>query len=66
MSNSYTIGLSRDQVEKLLNGETVGKRPYNPKYARDEVVVYDGTIRIYVRMLSNSEEIEEPESAFNW
>jgi hypothetical protein len=66
MSDNLSIGLSREQVEKLLKGETVGKRPYNPKYARDKAVVYDGTLRIYVRMLSNSEEIEEPESAFNW
>lgn len=66
MSDDYFIGLSREQIEKLLKGERVGKRPYDPKVARDEEVRYLGTVRIHVRMISNSEEVEEPESAFNW
>ena len=66
MSENFCIGLSRDQIEKLLKGEKVGKRPYDPRVARDEEVRYLGNVRVYVRVLSNSEEIEEPDSAFNW
>ena len=65
MSEDYYIGLSREQVEKLLNGEFVGKRPYNNTTATKKPL-YNGTVRIHVHMLSDIERDEEPNSAFEW
>ena len=67
MSESFHVGLSRKQVEDMLAGETVGKRPYlnDIKYP-DTVRKYDGTARVYVRMLSEDGEKKEPETAFTW
>jgi hypothetical protein len=67
MSEDYYIGLSREQIEKLLAGEEVGKRPYyeDVKYP-DTHDKYDGTVRIHVRMLTEEEKSKEPDAAFGW
>ena len=66
MSESITIGLSKKQIETLLKGNAlVGKRPYKGskfhKYAKER---YDGTKRIWVTMLSEEQEKQEPKEAF--
>ena len=59
MSVNLYIGLSKKQIEKLLAGEQVGKRPYFG-------VGYNDTIRVFVKMLSDKEEQKEPTTAFDW
>ena len=62
MSKNYYVGLSREQIEKLLNGEEVGKRPYDDLFP---MIRYQDK-RIFIKMLSEEEKSEEPETAFNW
>jgi hypothetical protein len=63
MSENLHIGLSREQITKLLMGDEVGKRPYDieASYADGETR-YNGTIRIYVKLLSDEEQAKEPDS----
>lgn len=67
MSETLVIGLSRQQVEKLLKGEEVGKRPYDfqESYNSGETR-YSGTVRVFVKMLSEEDVKNEPEEAFTW
>lgn len=71
MSENYEIGLSKDQIDQILKGKTIGKRPYDeihacskcdrpidkPRYAQ---------IRVFVRMLTDEERAKEPDVAFGW
>lgn len=67
MSEDYHIGLIREQIEKLLAGEKVGKRPYNISDSYNEgMTKYNGTIRIHVKMLTEEEQSKEPDAAFGW
>lgn len=68
MSQDYYIGLSRKQVEELLKGGGVGKRPYkdSTKFELTSSERYDGTVRIHIRMLPDDKIKQEPESAFGW
>lgn len=65
MSEDYYIGLSKEQIEKLLRGWAVGKRPYGNSTATKEPL-YNGMVRIHIHMLSEIERNEEPDSAFDW
>jgi hypothetical protein len=67
MSENLHIGLSREQINKLLMGDEVGKRPYDieTSYADGETR-YNDTIRIWVKLLSEEEKAKEPDSAFSF
>ncbi len=67
MSDSYHIGLSREQINKLLMGDEVGKRPYDIEGSyEDGKTRYNDMIRIYVKLLSEEEKAKEPDSAFTF
>ena len=67
MSENYHIGLSREQITKLLMGDEIGKRPYDIEASyNDRETRYNGTIRIYVKLLSEEEQAKEPHSAFSF
>ncbi len=67
MSESLFIGLSREQVEALLKGERVGKRPYNISEADSSGKVrYRSAYQIFVKMLTDNERKKEPDTAFGW
>lgn len=67
MSEDFYVGLSREQVLKLLAGEIVGKRPYYKQFRYPEGKrKYHGTLRIHITMLTEEEEAKEPEGAFSW
>ena len=60
------IGLSKNQLKKLSDGEVIGKRPYihGKTEFPDNTRNYDGTIRIFVRVLSEEETAKEHKGAF--
>ena len=64
------VGLSKKQLENLIAGEEVGKRPYPidnikfPDSKYSDVPNYEGDVRIFIRILSAKEEHKEHEGAF--
>ena len=66
MSKDYYIGLSKEQITKLLLGDEVGKRPYDIEAAYNGELRYNGTIRIHVRLLSENDRKQELDSAFEF
>ena len=70
MSQNLYIGLSKKQLQELINGNEVGKRPYA---AGDTHFVdwkcptskkYEGDLRIFITVLSETDEKKENEGAF--
>lgn len=64
------IGLSKKQLEKLIAGEEVGKRPYklgdtcfNTRECETSIK-YDGDLRLFIRILPEKEERQEHDGAF--
>ena len=67
MSRDLNIGLSKKQLQKLLNGEEVGKRPYQgSKFIPEIEHNYVSYLRVRIVMLSDEEEKREPKDAFTW
>lgn len=65
MSQSHFIGLSEEQVQSLLAGNEVMKRPYwhDTKFNKNRKYQYDN-YRIFIKMLSPEEKAKEPKTAF--
>lgn len=70
MSNNLYIGLSKKQLQELMDGEMVGKRPYYQGSKKFEgwkcpsSPKYEGDLRIFIRVLSEREESKENPMAF--
>ena len=70
MSQNLYVGLSKNQLQKLIDGEEVGKRPYVigdmhfSKHQSPTSKKYEGNIRLFIRILSDEEAKEEAEGAF--
>lgn len=70
MSETLYIGLSKKQLEALINGEEVGKRPYYDgdihfaDWKEPSSPKYRGDLRIFIRVLSEADEKKESEGAF--
>ena len=66
MSQNMYIGISKNQLKKLNDGEVIGKRPYihGKTEFPDSILNYDGTVRIFVRVLSEEETAKEQKGAF--
>ncbi len=64
MSEDLYIGLNKKQVQALLKGEQVGKRPYLESDHWEGA--YNDTKRVHVFMISDAMEEDEPKAAFEW
>ena len=64
MSTDLHIGLSREQLQKILDGEEIGRRPYyhtHLKFKPYSKKRYQGDIRAWIFLLSD-EEVENERS----